>query len=180
MWTLEIIPSHLPHVFLSLCPLSLPLHGDTLPTVYPIPSQYSSQWNQWKWSYDKPFIWFWILIPALLSDAIALIKGMGKGDFRVGHARDVPTLVRWIVFLHLPTSLPMGNAPLQCRWCCSITWRVGVWKTFLAIFPCEMLSPLYPNGLMSAHQLKILLPMHVESDVAIGANNYTVLALFIR
>ena len=36
----------------------------------------------------------WILIPALLSDAIALIKGMGKGDFRVGHARDVPTLVR--------------------------------------------------------------------------------------
>ena len=49
----------------------------------------------------------WILIPALLSDAIALIKGMGKGDFRVGHARDVPTLVR-IVFLHLPTSLPMG------------------------------------------------------------------------
>ena len=37
---------------------------------------------------------FWILIPALLSDAIALIKGMGKGDFRVGHARDVPTLVR--------------------------------------------------------------------------------------
>ena len=37
---------------------------------------------------------FWILIPALLSDAIALIKGMGKGDFRVGHARDVPTFVR--------------------------------------------------------------------------------------
>ena len=41
-------------------------------------------------------VWFLhvlILIPALLSDAIALIKGMGKGDFRVGHARDVPSLL---------------------------------------------------------------------------------------
>ena len=34
-----------------------------------------------QWAVD-----IWILIPALLSDAIALIKGMGKGDFRVGHA----------------------------------------------------------------------------------------------
>ena len=156
--------------------------------MWPVDNCSRCDWpNQWLLllhSYCVEFVTLsritWILIPALLSDAIALIKGMGKGDFRVGHARDVPTLVRWIVFLHLPTSLPMGNAPLQCRWCCSITWRVGVWKTFLAIFPCEMLSPLYPNGLMSAHQLKILLPMHVESDVAIGANNYTVLALFIR
>ena len=41
--------------------------------------------------------------------------------------RDVPTqgLVHWIVFLHLSTSLPMGNAPLQCRWCCSITWLLA-------------------------------------------------------
>ena len=44
--------------------------------------------------YYPPALITWILIPALLSDAIALIKGMGKGDFRVGHARDVPTLVR--------------------------------------------------------------------------------------
>ena len=39
-------------------------------------------------------VWFLhvlILIPPLLSDAIALIKAMGKGDFRVGHAGDVPT-----------------------------------------------------------------------------------------
>ena len=33
---------------------------------------------------------------------------------------------------------------------------------------------------MSAHQLKILLPMHVEPDAALGANNYTVIAVFIR
>ena len=48
----------------------------------------------------------------------------------------------------------------------------------MTIFPSEILSLLCPNGLTSA-LLKVLLPMHVEPDVAIRANNGSGLALFL-